>query len=327
MVDKAAVSKLGEMDPELAAFLKGIKNSPPPPDRPDLAGCRKLFAEREKAMRRPDRDLLAYHHARRLRGPCEDHQPTHASESGKHPLVVLFSGGGFFVGSPEQMTPDARSFARLFGAVCVCPSYRLAPEFKFPTAANDCWDSLKWINASLLGAAPSAGFVVGGVSARGNLAAALAQLAQDENLEPSLTGQWLAIPVLLDQAIVPEKYKDVYFSQEQNVNALGLNKKSFDEMAAYSQPDVHSPLYSPLNSAAPGTGLPPAYIQVCGLDVVRDDALIYEKVLKEQGVKTRLDVYAGLPHGFWAVFPQLNSSRKAAVDIAKGMGWLLGKGR
>ncbi|KAI9872099.1 MAG: hypothetical protein M1830_002074 [Pleopsidium flavum] len=247
MIDKAAVSKLGEMDPELAAFLTGIKDSPPPPDRPDLAGCRKLFAEREKAM-----------------------------------LEALGSSG-------DDLT-------EIYQHIPMRDGYESRVKIIKPTHAPE--------------SAPSAGFVVGGVSAGGNLAAVLAQLAQDKNLEPSLTGQWLAIPVLLDEAIVSEKYKDVYFSQEQNVNALELNRKSLDEMAAYSRPDVHSPLYSPLNSAGPAAGLPPAYIQVCGLDVVRDDALIYKKVLKEQGVKTRLD---------------LKSSRKAAVDIAKGMGWLLRK--
>ena len=71
--------------------------------------------------------------------------------------------------------------------------------------------------------------------------------------------------------------------------------------------------------------MPPAYLQACGLDPLRDDALIWEKVLKEKGVRTRMDVYPGLPHGFWAFFKQLKSSDKARVDIAMGMGWLLGK--
>lgn len=46
--------------------------------------------------------------------------------------------------------------------------------------------------------------------------------------------------------------------------------------------------------------LPPAYFQICGQDPLRDEALVYEKVLREEfGVKTKVDVYPGLPHGFW----------------------------
>jgi hypothetical protein len=31
-----------------------------------------------------------------------------------HPLIMLFFGGGFCVGTPEQMTHSARDFARAF---------------------------------------------------------------------------------------------------------------------------------------------------------------------------------------------------------------------
>ena len=254
-------------------------------------------------------------------------KPSSAPPATGRPLLVLFHGGGFCMGSPKQIIPYARSFAQLFDAVCVCPAYRLAPEHKFPIAAQDAWDAFSWItaNVSALGATASKGFIVGGVSAGGNLAAVLAQMAKEQQLEPKLTGQWLSIPVLLDPAVVPEKYKDMYLAWEQNSGKPGLNTEAMKAVFAHWEPDVHSPLYSPFNSPNTGAGMPPAYLQSCGMDPLRDDAFIYEKVLKEKGVKTRLDVYPGLPHGFWALFPQLKSGKKVAVDIALGMGWLLGK--
>lgn len=36
--------------------------------------------------------------------------------------------------------------------------------------------------------------------------------------------------------------------------------------------------------------LPPAYIQICGLDPLRDEALLYERLLREDGIKTKLDM-------------------------------------
>lgn len=94
------------------------------------------------------------------------HKPT--SKSGG-PLIVLVFGGGFVVGDNQQLTPYGRGFARAFDAVVVTTSYRLAPEHKFPTAPHDTEDTLLWIakNAESLGADPSKGFILGGVSAGG----------------------------------------------------------------------------------------------------------------------------------------------------------------
>jgi len=70
--------------------------------------------------------------------------------------------------------------------------------------------------------------------------------------------------------------------------------------------------------------LPPTYFQVCGMDPLRDEALIFERVLREEeGIKTRLDVYPGQPHGFWSIAPHMQASRKFVEDSIKGVEWLL----
>lgn len=57
---------------------------------------------------------------------------------------------------------------------------------------------------------------------------------------------------------------------------------------------------------------------------MRDEALIYERLLREkEGIKTRLDVYKGQPHGFWSIFPQMKSSQAFVEDSIKGVEWLL----
>lgn len=71
-------------------------------------------------------------------------------------------------------------------------------------------------------------------------------------------------------------------------------------------------------------GLPPAYLQVCGLDPFRDEALIYERVLREEaGVPTRLDVYPGFGHYFWTNYPRLSQSKAFVEDTLRGVAWLL----
>ncbi|KAK3063710.1 hypothetical protein LTS18_013388 [Coniosporium uncinatum] len=237
---------------------------------------------------------------------CKIFQPTTRPPEGS-PLVVLFFGGGFMFGTVEQCTGTARALVETYGAVVVNPSYRLAPEYPFPKGVNDGWDNLKHLatNAEKYGATPSAGFVVGGYSAGGAIAAVLAQRAKDEKLSPPLTGQLLSVPVIFHDT-VPEEYREFFFSREQNADAPG------------------SPLWSPVNATSGQEGLPPAYLQACGMDPLRDDALIYEKMLNTAGVKTKLDLYPGVPHGFWMLHPMLASAKKAKKDDVNGIGWLLG---
>ena len=212
--------------------------------------------------------------------------------------------------------------------MCISAAYQLAPEYPFPAAPKSAWEGLKWAaaNAKSLGADPSLGFVIGGTSAGGNLTAVLTHQARDEKLSPPLTGQYLAVPAVLPAAVVPEKYKELYLSHKQNENTPVLPKAAVDMFMNAYKPDEHDPLYAPFNHPKGHADLPPAYFQVNGMDSLRDEALIYERVLREEyGIKTKLDMYPGLPHGFWGFFPMLKSSEKFRVDMVEGMGWLLGR--
>lgn len=90
------------------------------------------------------------------------------------------------------------------------------------------------------------------------------------------------------------------------------------------KPDTASPLYNPFNHPKGHKGVPPVYFQICGMDPLRDEALIYEKVLREDyGIPTKLDVYPGLPHGFWSFWPDMKASTGFVEDATRGVGWLL----
>ena len=96
-------------------------------------------------------------------------------------------------------------------------------------------------------------------------------------------------------------------------------------MRGYS-PDIDDPRFSVLNDPKGHSKLPTAYFQICGMDSLRDEALIYERVLRQdEGIKTKLDMYPGLPHGFWGFFPMLSTSNKFREDSVKGVSWLLGR--
>lgn len=249
-------------------------------------------------------------------------KPTKAPVGGS-PLIVLAFGGGFLIGAKEDLLPTAQKFQDAFGATVVLVTYRLAPEHKFPTAPRDAWDCFQFAvkNAESFGASLDAGLVVGGVSAGGNLAAAVARQAVAERVP--LTGVWLNIPALLDDAIVPERYRSVFLSRQQNAKAAIINDEAISYIKSYYQYDPKSPEYSPFAWPSPVENMPPTAIQVCGQDPLRDDGLIYARVLQDAGVPIRLNIYPGVPHGFNGIFSTMKLAQKHDQDVVDGMAWLL----
>ncbi|KAG9603277.1 lipase/esterase, partial [Aureobasidium melanogenum] len=330
MRTKEEVTKLGEIDPELAEWLK--TNPVPKGNWNNIKEFRAMRDEMGKqklaalgpAAPHVEESFQNITMRDGFESQIKIHKPTGKTGG---PLIVMVFGGGFVVGDNQQLTPYSRGLARAFDAVVVNTAYRLAPENKFPTAAHDTEDTLLWLakNAESLGADPSKGFILGGVSAGGNLTACIAQKTlEDKSLAHPLTGLWLCVPLIFpNKDLVPDKYKDLWFSHEQNADAPILDKNAIDAVGRHLEPDQKSPLYSPFNSKNPHKGLPPTYVQVDGLDPLRDDGLIYERVLSENGIKTKLDIWPGLPHAHFSFLPFLSGSKKAIVDTFVGFAWLL----
>jgi len=89
------------------------------------------------------------------------------------------------------------------------------------------------------------------------------------------------------------------------------------------QPDLDSWLFEPFIHPAGHGGLAKAYFQVGGIDPLRDETLLYERVLRKSGVETKLDLYAGYGHMFHANYPAMERSREFWGDMLEGMRWLL----
>lgn len=242
------------------------------------------------------------------------------------PLIILAFGGGWIAGSAEQMAIEARAFVRAFSAVVVNISYRLAPEHKFPQGWVDAWDSLVWVvdHAVELGADPGRGITMGGTSAGASLTAVCARKAQVEPLAYPLTGQWLNVPTLFREDQIPEEWKHLYISMHQNAEAPIFPVSALAILQEHIGWEMGSPWRLPLNSSHALTGLPKTYIQVDGMDCLRDDGLLYNEMLKEADVETRCDLYAGCPHAH-ATFVPGRAGERALTDLLKNFGWMLGQ--
>jgi acetyl esterase/lipase len=266
----------------------------------------------------PMRD--GYQAVAKIRKPRES-----ASPANGRPLIVIAFGGGWIAGDNEQMALEARALVRCFSAVVVNISYRLAPEHKFPQSQEDSWDNLVWLAAHALelGADPTQGFIMGGTSAGASLTAVCARRAQIEPLAHPLTGQWLNAPsVLSGELQVPAKLRHLYISMRQNRHAPILPGEALEALQRHSGWDPESPWRFPLCSTHPLAGLPRTYIQVDGMDCLRDDGLLYDEILSEAGVQTRCDLYPGCLHAHTAFMPG-EATEKAQLDLLRGFGWML----
>ncbi|KAK8187821.1 Alpha/Beta hydrolase protein, partial [Phyllosticta capitalensis] len=247
------------------------------------------------------------------------------------PLIVVIHGGGFCLGCLDIEDVNCRSYCKETRATVVNVDYRLAPEHPFPASVNDCWDAVQWLAKNaytnpIIRANPRNGFILGGNSAGGNMSAVISTLARDSQLSPPLTGLNLQIPGIMDAKAPPPEYADEMRSWGQNSDAPVLSTEACEALVAAYKPDMSSRLINLYSAREPVSraGLPPVFLQVCGLDPLRDEALIFERELRTvHKTPTRLMVYPGLPHGFWGFFPQLKASAKWWRETVEGLKWLL----
>ncbi|KAF2853990.1 alpha/beta-hydrolase [Plenodomus tracheiphilus IPT5] len=253
------------------------------------------------------------------------YQPASGPPERGSPLIMMYHEGGWSMGDLTDEDMNCRLFTRELGAVCVNVEYRLAPEHKFPTGVHDCWDALQWAttNSPTLHATPSLGLLVGGASAGGNIAAVLALLSRDQNLQPPITGQFLCVPAVLPDTNVPAGLAHLYQSRSTSTHDPVLKGLKPGMIEAVYGPERNSPLWDPFNHPRGHVGVAKAFFQVGGLDPLRDEAVLYDRRLRESGVLTRFELYKGYGHMFWTNYPELEESKRFVGDTLRGVKWLL----
>jgi acetyl esterase/lipase len=166
---------------------------------------------------------------------------------------------------------------------------------------------------------------MGGMSAGACLTAVLSRKFQEEKLAHPLTGQWLAAAPTMDNDTCPEKYKSYYIAQQQNAESPVMSQESFQKLRDLTGWDMNSDLRNASRSMTPLSGQPKTYTQAEGMDILRDDMLIYDEMLKEAGVPTKIDLYDGCVHGTMFHMMGTDLGNKILIDAIVGLGWLLDK--
>ena len=229
--------------------------------------------------------------------------------NGPFPIFVYYHGGGWVIGDLEMVDASCRMIANETKHMVVSVDYRLSPEHKFPVPFNDAYTALNWIHEhAVTFNGDASNLVVGGDSAGGNLSAAVALKARDEN-GPAISAQILIYPVTQLSYDTP--------SYEQFKEGYGLDKSLmiwFVEHYIRNEADRDNPYASPL-LAEDVSNLPPALVITAENDVLRDEGHAYAKRLKDAGVDVESFLNEGLIHGYFtnmAVFPK---PIKATIEL------------
>jgi acetyl esterase len=230
---------------------------------------------------------------------------------GPFPGLVFFHGGGWTAGNLALADRPLRSLTTAAGCVLVAVNYQKAPEHRFPTALDDCFATLLWVqqHATDLQIDPTR-IGVGGDSAGGNLAAAVCLQARDTG-SPAPAFQLLIYPALDPDLTSP--------SARDNAEGYGLTTTAMRWFWDQYLPDpAHrdNPLAAPLRALSLHD-LPPATVVTVEHDPLRDDGKRYADRLQAAGVPVRLHCYPGTIHGIlWLAESLPGDFRRLLDDLA-----------
>lgn len=300
----------------LDAVYPDVESLPPEASRAQL---RQLV---ESGVLAANAEDVAQVEDRRIPGPGGDLPVRLYRPDGPEPLPVLvyFHGGGWVVCDLETHDPTCRALANGAGSLVVSVDYRLAPEQRYPAAAEDAHAATAWTaeHAHELGADP-ARLAVAGDSAGGNLAAVTCLMARDRG-GPPVCFQLLVYPVT-DCAFGTASYRD-------NATDYFLTRS---EMEWYwrqylgADGDAASPYASPLRAESLAD-LPPALVITAEHDPLRDEGEAYARRLEDAGVDAIATRYDGVFHGFFSLKGALPAADAAHAEAYAALRAALGGG-
>jgi acetyl esterase len=224
------------------------------------------------------------------------------------PGVVYFHGGGFVICDLDSHDGACRRLANALGAVVVSVDYRLAPEHRYPAAADDAYAATRWVaeHAAALGTDPRR-LAVAGDSAGGNLAAVTALRARDRG-GPPLAFQLLVYPVI---DLGASRFE--YPSRADNAEGYFFTRA---QMEWYRQQYLArddqggDPDASPIKATS-HAGLPAACVVTPEMDPLRDEGEAYAGALADAGVPVELHRAPGMFHGFFNMDAMLDGAKDA----------------
>jgi acetyl esterase len=280
-----------DLHPEMMAQIEAAKALPP---ATSVAAWRANWTVYTNATRRPyppgmlveDRAIAVGGRAIKVRV----YRP--AGLATLAPCIAYFHGGGFMKGDCDSSDTAAWGLAEESRAVLVSVDYRLAPEYPYPAAFDDCFEvtaHLAWHGRNY--GIDGKRLAVAGDSAGGNLAAAVALAARDRR-GPALAAQALIYPTLTTDLSLP--------SYRANGDGPGLTTAAMELYWRWYLPggNHRADAYAAPLLASDLAGLPATFIHTAEYDPLHDDGVRYAERLRAAGVAVDYRLAARMVHGF-----------------------------
>ncbi|WP_067682912.1 alpha/beta hydrolase [Nocardia miyunensis] len=230
------------------------------------------------------------------------------------PAVVFLHGGGMICGSVDLYDRHLAGYAAESGVPMLAVDYRRAPEYPHPCPVEDSFAALIWLrsHATELGVDPNRVAVMGD-SAGGGITAGLTLVARERDVP--VAKQLLIYPMLDDRTTVPDPALLPFAGWSYDDNYTGWHALLGDSIGGPDVPETAAPA-----RAADLSGLPPAYLEVGGLDIFRDETIDYARRLAASGVPVELHVHPGCPHGYDQLSAAPDVVRRARADRMRALG-------
>jgi acetyl esterase/lipase len=227
--------------------------------------------------------------------------------------VVYAHGGGLVAGSLDLYHPVIADYVLATGVPFLAVEYRLAPEVTGTRPAQDVFAALGWLleHARELGV-DRARVAVMGDSAGGGLAAAVSILAREAGI--ALARQILVYPMLDDRPAAHDARPEPYVTWPRAWNDTAWGALLGEARGGADVPAVAAPA-----RLEDFDGLPPAYVEVGGLDIFLDEDIGFAHGLARAGVPVELHVHPGAPHSFERFAPASALGRRARADRVRAI--------
>ncbi|KAF4982099.1 hypothetical protein FZEAL_2205 [Fusarium zealandicum] len=315
-----------------------LEQTLPPSGGPEmsLTEMKRLTNEGREALSRKSMKSLAHQvHIRDYAIPSRDgssiearsYRPVTVSPNEKLPLYIHLQGGGFLIGTLDSEDAICSRIACGSQAMVLNVNYRHTPEFIYPTQWNDARDAFEWAHDNMheLCCDPNQ-VILGGISAGAWVASSLTlerHLDRETERRPPLAGQVLMIPCLAhsdcyEPQINKMKHQSISsYKENETAPMLSVSElRYFTSLLKIENPDAKDTKLNPGNATpAQVRGMPPTVLGIVGLDPLRDEALLYAKMLTEAGVPTDVNLFVGLPHGFRSYEDKLSASDERWDEI------------
>ena len=217
-------------------------------------------------------------------------------------LIIYFHGGAYATCSPTTHKDLISRLSLASGAAALGVDYRLAPEYLFPTAVEDCLAAYNWALGH--GFEPR-NIVLAGDSAGGGLVVSVLLAARDSALPLPAAGVCFSPWVDLEctgESMSVNDHLDAFIKYE----GLFARAQSYLGEADPKHPWA-SALYADLH------GLPPLLIHVGSAETLLDDSTRLAILAKDSGVDVSFKIWDDMVH-VWQLFASVLPEGQQSID-------------